>query len=249
MSDLNPNATITSNDGVSAYDSISRRAMLEELEKVPGGREVLPFVLMFYGSPTSYLWEDDNRVTQSSAQGEGVSKATPLCHCCLLGQHPALVAIQSRLDPSKKVFAFLDDIYIKSEPSRVGVAYTTAQEELFNHCHIRVHTGKTGFEPGRRPPPKLVISLRGLPSSQIPMPAFGKEQVCQKWTKGCAFSGHLLATQSTLRLSWRLWRSNTRSSWTGYFIREVRLECSFSFAQLHDEGVVEGSLQVVGHPS
>ena len=45
MSDLNPNATITSIDGVSAFDSISRRAMLEELEKVLGGREVLPFCL------------------------------------------------------------------------------------------------------------------------------------------------------------------------------------------------------------
>ena len=54
-----------------------------------------------------------------------------------------MLATQRRLDPSKKVFAFLDDIYTKTEPSRVGVAYTTVQEELFNHCHIRVHTGKT----------------------------------------------------------------------------------------------------------
>ena len=121
---------------------ISRRVML--LEKVPDGGEVLPFVLMFYGSPSSYFWEDEGGVTHSIAQDEGGEQGDPLMPLLFaLGQHPALLATQRRLDPSEKVFAFLDDIYTKTEPSRVGVAYTTVQEELFNHCHIRVHTGKT----------------------------------------------------------------------------------------------------------
>ena len=54
-----------------------------------------------------------------------MSKATPLCHCCLRSVSIQHWWPQSRLDPSEKVFALLDDIYIKAEPSRVGVAYTT----------------------------------------------------------------------------------------------------------------------------
>ena len=39
---LNPGATVTSVDGIGAYDSISRRAMLEGLMQVDGGSATLP---------------------------------------------------------------------------------------------------------------------------------------------------------------------------------------------------------------
>ena len=42
--ELDHEATITSIDGISAFDSISRRAMLLGLERVEGGSAVLPFV-------------------------------------------------------------------------------------------------------------------------------------------------------------------------------------------------------------
>ena len=74
-----------------------------------------------------------------------VSRRPPLCHCCSLWDSTQLCW------PLREGFAFLDDIYTKTEPS--GVAHTTVQEELFNHCHVRVHTGKNaGLEPGRHPP-------------------------------------------------------------------------------------------------
>ena len=38
------NATVLSIDGVSAFDMVSRRAMLAALERVPGGDQILPFV-------------------------------------------------------------------------------------------------------------------------------------------------------------------------------------------------------------
>ena len=97
MSDLNPNATITSIDGVSAYDSISRRAMLEELEKVAGGREVLPFVLMFYGSPSSYLWEDEGGVTHIIAQGEGGEQGDPLVPLLFAGHSEKVGPVRKNL--------------------------------------------------------------------------------------------------------------------------------------------------------
>ena len=45
LTDLSDTATVLSIDGISAFDLISRGAMLEGLRSVPGGVSVLPFVL------------------------------------------------------------------------------------------------------------------------------------------------------------------------------------------------------------
>ena len=58
LCDVDPNATIVSIDGIGAIDQISRTAMLEELMNVEGGGQAIPFVRSFYGSPSSYMWED-----------------------------------------------------------------------------------------------------------------------------------------------------------------------------------------------
>ena len=47
LSELDPEATITSVDGVSACDMISRSSMLEVLRQLPGGGAAFPFVRMF----------------------------------------------------------------------------------------------------------------------------------------------------------------------------------------------------------
>ena len=64
-------ATVTSVDGVSAHDTISRRAMLLGLELVPGGLAASPFVRLFYSEPSAYIWEDDDGVVHTIRQGEG----------------------------------------------------------------------------------------------------------------------------------------------------------------------------------
>ena len=58
-SQIDPLATIVSIDGVVAYDSISREAMLEALIAMPGGSETLPFVRSFCGQPSRYVWGDE----------------------------------------------------------------------------------------------------------------------------------------------------------------------------------------------
>ena len=50
---MDEDATITSVDGISAYDTISRRAMLQGLEKVPGGSAASPLVQLFYAEPST----------------------------------------------------------------------------------------------------------------------------------------------------------------------------------------------------
>ena len=86
-----PELTLTSLDGVSAFDLISRRAMLEGLAHVPGGASALPFVHLFYGRPSRYLWEDGVLPVASRCgaglptRGVGCWVSGPFerCHACL----------------------------------------------------------------------------------------------------------------------------------------------------------------------
>ena len=56
MTDANPHCTVLSVDGIGAYDTISRKALLNGLVRhMEGGDTVLQYVLQFYGSPSSHL--------------------------------------------------------------------------------------------------------------------------------------------------------------------------------------------------
>ena len=55
---------------LSPYDTMSRKDMLEGLERVVGSA-VLPFVRLFYSSPSVYLWEDEDGEVHTIDKGEG----------------------------------------------------------------------------------------------------------------------------------------------------------------------------------
>ena len=106
---------------VSAYDMISRSSMLEALRQLPGGGAALPFVRMFYGRISEYLWEDDFGVVHRIAQGEGGEQGDALMPLLFsLGQHEALQQVHRVLNPGERLFAFLDDVYLLTKPDRVG---------------------------------------------------------------------------------------------------------------------------------
>ena len=89
LTELDPQATITSVDGVVAFDLISRRAMLEGLREVNAA--VVPFARLFYGQRSKYLWENDLGEIHTISQGEGGEQGDammPLLYS--LGQHRAL---------------------------------------------------------------------------------------------------------------------------------------------------------------
>ena len=66
--------------------------------------QLLPFVRCFYGSPSTYLWEDEMGVTQHISQGEGGEQGDPLMPLLFaLGRHGSLVAIQGRLRDNEHV--------------------------------------------------------------------------------------------------------------------------------------------------
>ena len=78
ITDLDPEATIISIDGVGAHDHISRNATLEGVLRMEDGDQLVPFVRCFYGSPSTYLWEDEMGVTHEIHQGEGGEQGDPL---------------------------------------------------------------------------------------------------------------------------------------------------------------------------
>ena len=148
ITELHPELTITSIGGM-AFDMISRDSMLRGLLEVEGGGAALPFVRMFYGSPSEHLWEDDegtvHRIPQGEARRTGRRHDAPVVS--------ALEAIHRRMNPGEFLMAFNDDVCMATPPARVGSMYAVVQEELFVHAAIRVHHGKTKVwnQPGVRP--------------------------------------------------------------------------------------------------
>ena len=84
LTELDPRATIMSIDGVGAFDLISRQSMLEALMEVESGSQGLPFVRMFYGSHSTYLWEDEAGVVHTVEQGREANKVMCSCLSCTL---------------------------------------------------------------------------------------------------------------------------------------------------------------------
>ena len=124
ITDLDPEATVISIDGIGAYDLISRNAMLEGLFRMEKGDQIFPFVGCFHGTPSTYLWDDEMGVTQHIHQGEGGEQDDPVMPMLFaLGQHPALAAAQERLRGNDLLFAYLDDVHVVCQPDRVGTIF------------------------------------------------------------------------------------------------------------------------------
>ena len=107
---------------------------------------VHPFVRMFYGSPSEYLWEDNEGNVHSIPQGEGDEQGDammPLLFC--LGQQEALQAVHRQLQAGERLFAYLDDVYVVTRPERVVEVYRILEEALRVFSCIRIHNGRRRF--------------------------------------------------------------------------------------------------------
>ena len=130
-------------DGIGAYDSISRNNILEGLHRIVDGNQMIPFVWLFYGSPSVYLWEDDMGDTHEIMPGEGGEQGDPLMPLlCSLGQHSALFAINAKLNVGECLFAFLEDVHVLCSPGRVGEPHKVIQHELWKCCASRLRRDK-----------------------------------------------------------------------------------------------------------
>ena len=75
LTEIDPEVTVTSIDGLGAYDMIARGAMLRGLMNVSG--VALPLTCMFHGKSSENLWEVDNGEVHRIPQGEGGEQAIP----------------------------------------------------------------------------------------------------------------------------------------------------------------------------
>ena len=145
ITDLDPEATVISMDGIGAYDLISRNAMLEGLLRMEKGDQNPSLREMFlWDSVNIFVGRRDGSHPTHPPRGGRGSKATPLMPMLFaLGKHPALAAAQERLRGNELLFAYLDDVYAVCRPDRVGAIFAILEQELQAHAEIRLHLGKT----------------------------------------------------------------------------------------------------------
>ena len=147
-------------DGRSAYDCMSRAAFLTKLHEV--APELLPFVHLFYGRPSTYSWWDDQGRCRQIQQGEGCEQGDPLAPALFaLGQHDALHRAATTLRPDESLLAFLDDLYITTTPPRARTSLDTTVEAVADHCGIGSNLGKTRVMGAREGPPPPGIAELG----------------------------------------------------------------------------------------
>ena len=177
LTDVNPEATVLSVDGIGAFDLISRASMLTALRDLPGCDRALPFVRQFYGRVSKCFWEDDGGTTHEICRAKEGNRETRQCLRCSHSDNTEPSLLQSAMHPSAKLMAFLDDVYVVTSPPQVAECFTHLERELWAHAGIRINLGKTQiFQQGRRSSSKLpahysrqAVSWRGdsgLPAEQ-----------------------------------------------------------------------------------
>ena len=187
LTELNPNAQILSVDGMSAYDMMSRKAMLQGLSNVEGGRVALPFVSMFYGAPSQYLWEDDSGTAHTIDQGEGGEQGNALMPLLYsLGQHGALQKLHSEeLREEETLLAFLDDTHVVVPcPDRTTTVYAALQEAMFSTTGIRINPGKTKVWNAAGVKPSGCGVLQRIAETYDPTAVCGEDPSCPRTDKG-----------------------------------------------------------------
>ena len=138
-----PEKVIISLDGIGAYDHIDRAAMLGALRNLPTANVILPFVSMFYGKKSTYLWTDEESIVHYIEQGDGGEQGDPLMPALFaLGQHAALVAAKEKLNDEDCLFAFLDDLYAITNKERAKSVFDTVTKEVETLAGIRTNLGK-----------------------------------------------------------------------------------------------------------
>ena len=130
-------------DGVGAFGHISRIRMFDALFRDASLRGLAPFVKKWYGIKSHFKWTDDEGVVEDIFQADGGEQGDALMPSLFrLALHPALQRIRARLPPGAEVIAYLDDIYIFSQPQDAVHIYDHVQTSLAEVCHIDVNLGR-----------------------------------------------------------------------------------------------------------
>ena len=248
-----PDLTILSIDGIGAFDTISRQAMLQGLATVPEANRCIPFVRMFYAQPSAYIWHDNTGAAHTILQAEGGEQGDPLMPALFsLGQQAALQRAQQELQEGEHLFAFLDDVYVLSQPARIRPIYDLLAHHLHAHARIRLNSGKTRIwnAAGSEPPniqdlgPDVWVGNPGLPRTSQGLVALGapvgtqeyKQQHLQQTLTQHTELLQAIPTLDDLQASWLLLLF-CASPRCNYHLRMLVPEETATFAQDHDTAV------------
>ncbi|CAE7922492.1 unnamed protein product [Symbiodinium sp. KB8] len=126
---LRPRSVLLSLDGRSACDSVSRAAFLRKLQEV--APELLTFVRLVYGQPSSCYWWDAAGACRTMPQGEGCKHGDALAPARFaLGQHETLCRATPELHQDDALLAFLDDLYVVTVAQRARTQCGIASNSL-----------------------------------------------------------------------------------------------------------------------
>ena len=141
--EADPDMVLLSLDGIGAYDHIRRAAMFRRLDELEHARAIIPFLLLFYGGPSTYLFESTRGAAHEVAQGEGGEQGDALMpELFALGLDHALKEIQTMLLPEELCFAFLDDVYLIVRRDRARELFDRSTQCIEARTGIRTHLGK-----------------------------------------------------------------------------------------------------------
>ena len=97
---------------------------MSKLYEIPGLRTLLPFVRASYGSPSRYIWEEDQGQKHLIQQYEGGEQSDPLMPLLFsLAIQIMLWEVKAQMVEGECLFAFLDNVYVVAQPARIRVLY------------------------------------------------------------------------------------------------------------------------------
>ena len=122
--EIDPHGVVISLDGIGAYDHVSRAAIFEALLAAPALAPLVPFVRMWYGQQSNYLWYDSEGMQHDVTQGEGVEQGDALAPALFaLAIHHALRDAAAQLHQDDFLIAYLDDVYVKTSRERARAVF------------------------------------------------------------------------------------------------------------------------------
>ena len=94
--------------------------------------QIIPFVWCFYGSPSTYLWEDETGNVQHIPEGDLL-----MPFLFEMGLHVS--AMKAKLRNGEKEIVFLNDVYVICTLEMVSDVHKVLEE----FSSIKMHHGKT----------------------------------------------------------------------------------------------------------
>ena len=265
--ELDPDQTIFSVDGIGAYDHVSRASMLQGLLNTPNAQAALPFVRQFYSQPSTYLWTDDTGQVHRITEADGGEQGDPLMPALFsLGLDFTLRAFQRDLLPGERAAAFLDDIYVTAPPHRIRQLFDRLAHHLQHQTGIQLHHGKTQVwnASGTVPPGITALSQseavcvggHDQPRAQrglrvLGLPVGTDEYIQADLTRLHAKQQPLLEAIPTipdLQTSWLLllYCASPRAH---YALRGLRPDITQDFAAAHDQSIQQCLAQLLQLPA